>query len=250
MKIVDNRALGILQARMSSTRLPGKVLKKINGLPMLQIQLERIKRASSINQLIVATSLNVDDQPIYDFCKQTQTDVFRGSLENVFDRFSKIIEEHDGNYVIRLTGDCPLFMPDLCDEMFTQFLSKDFDYYSNTLKPTYPDGLDIEIFKKSAFEELKRNYLTAQELEHVTLGFYSRQNQFKCGNHENTYDLSNLRWTVDTQEDFEFISWVYAKFRGSEAQIEMSDILRLLESEPEMSNIDSGFQRNSKLKGQ
>ncbi len=199
----------ILQARMSSSRLKGKVLLDIKGRPMISRQIERIRRARTISRIIIATSSDPTDDPIEELANSEQLTVFRGSLDNVFSRFREIAKRATEPDYVRLTGDCPLTDPSVIDKVVSEHVHSGADYTSNTLIRTYPRGLDVEVFKTSALAKLENFGLSNHELEHVTLGFHSRANQFTLHNVTDSVDNSAMRWTVDTEQDFEFVSWVY-----------------------------------------
>lgn len=233
----QNEIVAILQARMSSKRLQGKVLMKINEIPMLELQLSRIKKTKRISKIVVATSHEKSDDLIEFLCKKLEIECYRGSLNNVLSRYTSFLRKNDYNSVVRLTADCPLFMPDLCDEMIGEFIKGSYDYYSNTINPTFPDGLDIEIFKRKALMDLEQMNLTDLEKEHVTLGFHSRTKEFRCGNHINKLDQSNQRWTVDNLADFSFISLIYSNFRKRESEVTFHEVLKYLKNNPEVENV-------------
>ena len=158
----------ILQARVSSTRLPRKVLANLGGKPMIIFQLNRIKKSKLVDEVIVATTNSEDDKELIDLVKDLNIKVVTGSNENVLKRFNKCLDYTNCNVVIRLTGDCPLTDPNLIDELINVFINKNVDYMSNCNPPSYPDGLDIEIFKREALE---RSYKLATfnfDKEHVT----------------------------------------------------------------------------------
>jgi len=236
--------LAILQARMSSTRLPGKVLLPINGKPMIYRQIERIRQAKSIDKLIVATSTEVSDDALVTFLTEMGVKVFRGSLQDVLSRFLDIAVEIKPTTVIRLTGDCPLVMPALLDEMVEKFRISNVDYLSNTLEPSFPDGLDIEIMKASTLMELARHDLTNFEREHVTVGIYNRREIFSCENFPNFRDLSNKRWTIDHPEDLIFVRQVFNAFIGNEATFTFKEVLQFLEENPTIYSEISPDRRN------
>ena len=242
--------LAILQARMSSTRLPGKVLKLINGKPMIYWQIERIRQSKSIDQLIVATSTDESDDSLSNYLAGIGIQVYRGSLDDVLSRFQEITIETVPHTVIRLTGDCPLVMPELLDEMVEDFVQSNVDYLSNALEPTFPDGLDIEIMKASSLARLTEFKLTDFEREHVTLGILERRNVFNCENFSNFEDLSNMRWTVDYQEDLTFVRLIFAAFKGREITFTFRDVLQFLENNPGIYSEISGDRRNEQSRSQ
>lgn len=237
----------ILQARMSSSRLPGKVMLQINGEPMIYRQIDRIRQASVIDELIVATSTDSSDDPLVEFLEVKGIKVFRGSLDDVLSRFLEIESETNPTAIIRLTGDCPLVMPELIDKMVVQFYESNVDYLSNTLKPTYPDGLDVEVIRPSAFEELAAFDLSGAEREHVTLGIYSRPTLFKLENYCGSENLSQKRWTVDYLEDLMFVRQIFSAFEGRESTFTFEDVLLLLTNYPELRSAISADRRNEQL---
>ena len=217
--------LAILQARMGSSRLPGKVLREINSFPMIYWQLKRIEQSTYLDRIIVATSNDPSDDVLCNFLAKEGFNYYRGSLTNVFSRFSDLNSTFQPINIIRLTADCPLIMPRMIDDMLEEFESSQFDYFSNSVTPTFPDGLDIEIFTSYALKRLEAAELTQDELEHVTLGFLSRRNDFRIANFANDIDLANLRWTVDYDDDLRFVRDVFETFKGRELVFGTSDVL-------------------------
>lgn len=243
----STRHLVILQARMSSSRLPGKVMMEVNGEPMIYRQIKRILKSEFVDDLIVATSMDKSDDELVDFLISKQIKVFRGSLNNVFQRFLQIVDSYSPSNIIRLTADCPLVMPELIDEMIRFFQELRPDYLSNSLVPSYPDGLDIEILSSNTLRELNEIALSELELEHVTLGIYQRTEMFKIMNYSTNPDLSSLRWTVDYQEDLNFVRAVYAHFLGRETEFNLSDVLEFCEKHPEIRSEIDANRRNEAL---
>lgn len=241
--------VAILQARMSSSRLPGKVMLPINGEPMIFRQIQRIRQASTIDQVIVATSKDSSDDSLAEFLVSKEIEVFRGSLDDVLSRFLEIQRETYATAIIRLTGDCPLVMPELIDTMVAKFYETDVDYLSNTLKPTYPDGLDVEVIKPSALARLASFDLSGAEREHVTLGIYSRSSIFTLENFRGKKDLSQKRWTVDYLEDLAFIRQVFSEFEGREPFFTLEDIMELIVNNPGLKSAISADRRNEQLGG-
>jgi spore coat polysaccharide biosynthesis protein SpsF (cytidylyltransferase family) len=231
---------------MSSSRLPGKVLKNINGRPMIEWQVLRIQQ-SRVDEIILATSDDKSDDDLADFIGGLGVQVFRGSLNDVHSRFLTIVKSNKPDYFIRLTGDCPVVMPNLINEMIAEFETHDFDYLSNINPPTFPDGLDIELISGETFLEISRRELSTEEKEHVTLGIRRRRDQFKIGNFEGEHDFSRMRWTVDYEEDFEFIRNVFAFFVGRETSFTMDDILHGLEIKAFQDNLIPHEFRNISL---
>lgn len=236
--------LAILQARVSSSRLPGKVLMPLLGVPMLLREIERIGRASLIDQLLVATSNDASDDPISRLCRDNGILCYRGSLEDVLDRYYQAAKLSSPEHVVRLTGDCPLIDPEVIDQVARFYLDGAYDYASNTVTPTFPDGLDVEVFRFSCLEDAWREANLPSQHEHVTPFIHRQPERFKIGCFKQEPDLSRLRWTVDEAEDFEFVKQVYeALYRDNPAFV-MDDVLHLLKSRPELLAINARFQRN------
>jgi spore coat polysaccharide biosynthesis protein SpsF len=218
---------------MSSSRLKGKVLLDVKGRPMLSRQVERIRRAETISKIIIATSADPSDDPIEELADSEQLEVFRGSLDNVFSRFRKISKASVEPDFVRLTGDCPLTDPSVIDKVVREHLNSEADYTSNTLIRTYPRGLDVEIFRSSALEKLEKCGLSNLELEHVTLGFHARASLFSLQNVCDLGDNSSLRWTVDTEQDFKFVAWVYGSLLDLDPTFDSDMIYSLLARHPD-----------------
>jgi spore coat polysaccharide biosynthesis protein SpsF len=232
---------------MSSNRLPGKVLKLINGQPMIYRQINRVLESTLVEDVIVATSVSNSDDELVEFLESENIKVFRGSLDNVLSRFLEITKEFNPINVIRLTGDCPLVMPKLIDEMVVQFEEKLPDYLSNSLVPSFPDGLDIEIISSEAISRLESLDLSKMELEHVTLGVYNRPDLFRVLNFSTPINRSSMRWTVDYPEDLDFVRSVYSHFKGRESVFEYEEVLEFLRSNPEVVSGISASRRNEAL---
>jgi spore coat polysaccharide biosynthesis protein SpsF len=240
--------LAILQARVSSTRLPGKVLKNIINKPMLLRQIERIRRTKLIDKLIVATSLDLTDNPIERLCKENDIAYYRGSLDDVLDRFYQTAKPFNADHIVRLTGDCPLADPLLIDEVISYHLQGGYDYSSNTLEPTFPDGLDIEVFK---FGCLKAAWLEARlpsQREHVTPFIHQQPDRFKIGSFKNIADLSGFRWTVDEPADFELVVRIYNSLYSKNPKFTTNDILAFLDNHPDLKTMNTHHERNEGMK--
>ncbi len=242
---MTTKILAILQARMGSTRLPGKVLKPILGEPMLARQIERIRRAATIDRLVVATSTDRSDDPVAALCAQLGVDCFRGSLADVLDRFCKAAERYRPEQVVRLTGDCPLIDPGVIDAVVRFHLAGGYDYSSNTIHPTFPDGLDVEIFplclpRPKPAARLRRPF-SANTSRLSSTGSPQR---YRLGDFRYSPDLSALRWTVDNPEDFELVCRIYAALYPSNPNFALDDILALFENNPDLAKINAGYWRN------
>jgi spore coat polysaccharide biosynthesis protein SpsF len=243
--------LGILQARASSRRLPGKVLKPILGRPMLERQIERLRRSKRMDKLVVATSSDASDDPIAGLCESLAIDCFRGSLDDVLDRFYQAARRHAPRAVVRLTGDCPLADPDVIDTLIEVHVRNGYDYTANVLPPRQiPDGLDVEVVALPCLEVAWREATLPSEREHVTPFIYNHPERFRFERQEQARDLSHLRWVVDEPEDFAFISTVYEALYPANPTFTTADILALLESRPDIAAMmghaptNEGYQRS------
>jgi spore coat polysaccharide biosynthesis protein SpsF len=226
--------LGVVQARMSSTRLPGKVLEPVSGRPMILRQIERLRRSVLIDHLVVATSVDPSDDPLADLLTSEGVDYRRGSLTDVADRYLRVAREFQPNTIVRLTADCPLAEPSVIDAVIEHHITSGADYTSNVLERTYPQGLDAECVTFAAFERLMGLTLTDREREHVTLGVYQRPEQFRLESVTQITDRSNLRWTVDLPADLEFVRAVYAALYPHNPNFDQENLVSYLALHPEL----------------
>ena len=236
---MKNLNLVVLQARMSSTRLPGKVMSQINGHPMIYWEISRISKAKLVNKTVVAISDQSSDDILANYLESIHQEYIRGSLDNVLSRYVKAEENYNPSAIIRLTADCPLVMPELIDQYLEIFYKSNFDYLSNTLELSYPDGLDIEIIRPGIFKELLEFNLSEEEKEHVTLGVYSRKDKFRTHNVSNQTNISDFRWTVDTLDDLVFVKSVYEHFESKEMNFTFEDVLKYVTDNPNLNRITS-----------
>jgi glutamate-1-semialdehyde 2,1-aminomutase/spore coat polysaccharide biosynthesis protein SpsF len=223
--------VAIVQARMASARLPGKVLADVVGKPLLGRVVERVRRARTIDRVVVATSDSPSDDPVAEFCSRAGIDCFRGSEADVLDRFYQASRAYPASAYARITGDCPLHDPEVIDRVVNAFLDKGCDYAANVIRYTFPDGLDTEVFTATALERTWRSASLPAEREHVTP--HMRQgNRFRIRSVENEIDLSgDHRWSVDHPGDLEFVRAVYA-YLADRPDFGLHDVLRLLEEKP------------------
>ncbi|MDA8226440.1 MAG: glycosyltransferase family protein [Desulfitobacterium hafniense] len=239
--------LAILQARVSSTRLPGKVLKPIMGVPMLLRQTERIGRAKNINKMIVATSREQGDDVLEQLCLANGIYCFRGSLSDVLERFYQAAKVFNPSHVVRLTGDCPLVDPELIDKVIDYHVQGNYDYSSNVVEPTYPDGLDVEVMRFSVLECMVKEAVLHYQREHVTQYVLQNPTLFSIGSVKDAVDLSALRWTVDEPEDFTLIKHIYENLYPQNPAFTTKDILQYLKEHPEFITANTMFKRNEGL---
>jgi spore coat polysaccharide biosynthesis protein SpsF (cytidylyltransferase family) len=237
--------LGILQARVSSSRLPSKVLMPILGRPMLLHQLDRVRRAHSLDALVVATSTDASDDAIERLCAVEGVEVFRGSLNDVLDRFYQAARPRRPGAIARLTGDCPLADPALIDRVVELFNSDRFDIAGAA--PTFPDGLDVEVVRFDALELAWREATLPSDREHVTQFMHRQPGRFRIGPLHSDTDLSHFRWTVDEPQDFELVRRIYEALYPRNPAFTTRDILDLLSAQPDLLNLNRGIRRNEGL---
>jgi glutamate-1-semialdehyde 2,1-aminomutase len=237
----EKKVLVVIQARMGSSRLPGKVLEKINGKSLIEILILRLSSAKRVTQIIVATTDNPGDDVLEAKLKDLGISCFRGSEKNVLDRFFQAVETFGADTIIRITGDCPLVDPGSIDEAITIFNEENLDYLSNSNPPTFPDGLDFEIFTKEQLELANRLAISTFEKEHVTP--YIRENAIRVSCIRNSQDLSELRWTVDEYLDLVFIRELF-KGLNYDFTASWTTILDYLNSNASLSEINSRIKRN------
>lgn len=242
------RAVVIIQARMASTRLPGKVMKDLAGKPVLWHIVDRVKHSFFLNEIIIATTTNPEDDVIESACKSWNILVFRGNSENVLKRYCDAIYFLESgkpkiDYIIRITGDCPLIDPTIIDKVFSAASLGHFDYASNTNPPTFPDGLDVEVISRDILFMANEKAILKSDREHVT-PFIWKNPTFKKLNIQHSKNLSALRWTLDNEEDYELIKTVYKYLYTPTKIFFMADILKLLTEKPELKNINSHLLRN------
>ena len=227
----------IIQARMGSSRLPNKTMKLIDEkIPMLEQVINQIKFCKEFDKIVVATTTNKEDNQIFDFVKKLEIPCFRGSEKDLLDRYYMCAKNFSLKTIVRITSDCPLIDPEITDKIVSEFKSNKYDFTSNTIKRTYPRGLDVEVFSFTALEEAWKNANLPSEREHVTPYIKKSNNQYLCLNVENTNDLSNLRLTVDREEDFKLIRIILSEI--STRPILMDDIIKLLKRKPELIEIN------------
>ena len=222
----------IIQARMGSSRLPGKVLKKINKKPLLAYQIDRVKLSKKYDNLVVASTNLEKDKPIVDFCKKNNINYFLGSENNVLKRFYDCAVFYKANTIIRLTADCPLVDPKVIDKVITLYENEKVDYAANTIPPKtrkWPDGSDVEVFSFTALHLAFKNAVSIEDKEHVT--FYIWKNKkFKLAQLNNIENWSEYRYTVDYLEDYEVVKKIFNLISKKKLKGSTEDIVKLLKS--------------------
>ena len=227
----------IIQARMGSTRLAGKVLMNLDDEnPALYYVIKQLQFSKLLDKIVVATSNLSEDDIIIEYVKKLGIDYFRGSLENVLERYYKCAKKFSFSVIVRIPADKPLIDPEIVDKVIQKFKSNSYDYVSNFIKPTYPSGAEVEVFSFSALEKTWKEATTNYDKEHVTPYIYNHQNKFKVGNEQLDENISNLRWALDFSEDLKLIRIIVSKIKKK--PILLRDILELLTKEPKLKKIN------------
>lgn len=226
--------LGVMQARTSSTRLPGKALRPLAGAPLIVRELERVRRATALDGLVVATSDDASDDELAEVVAAAGVDVRRGSLHDVLGRFLGVVDEFEPSVVVRLTGDNPLTDPGVLDRVVREHLEHGAAYTSNAIERSYPRGLDVEAVDPGALRRIAATDPSPDETEHVTFGVYRRAGAFRTHAVVQRPDRSHLRWTVDLPADLTFASAVYDELYGVQPDFRQDDVLALLERRPDL----------------
>ena len=240
----------IVQARMGSSRLPGKILKEVLGKPLLEYLLERLKRVKKANEICVATTTKPQEQPILDLCARLDVATFRGSEDDVLERYYLAAKKCKAGAVVRVTSDCPLIDPVEIDKLVHFYLDNlgQYDYVAHSLTRTYPRGMDAEIFSFDALEKAYNNGKSAPEREHVTPHLYWNPHLFRLGNVAYKEDHKDHRWTVDTPEDFELIQKIIESLYPIKPEFLIEDILNLFKKNPEWKNINNHIMQKTLTK--
>lgn len=236
------RVVVIVQARMDSTRLPGKVLKRVLGKPLLGYMVERLRQLKNADDIVIATTTKMSDQAIVDYCHLLGVSVYRGSDTDVLSRYYEAASERNAEAIVRLTADCPVHDPTVIDNMIEYFelAQPDLDYLSNTVSRTFPRGFDCEVFAMELLEKAYKEATLYFEREHVTPYMYLRFNTFRIGNYFSTlgkYD--QFRLTVDTEEDFEALKLLMTELYPKNPNFGVADCIEFLKAHPEIAKINS-----------
>jgi spore coat polysaccharide biosynthesis protein SpsF len=240
------KIIAVTQARYGSTRLPAKILRKVGDLTLLDVHIHRILCSQLITKLKVATTNEEGSDKIVEIANKYGVECYRGSVNNVLERFYNCVEDENPDYIVRLTSDCPLIDPQLIDGIINKCIKSDYDYVSNTLIPTYPDGVDVEVFKFSALKMAVEKATLKSDKEHVTPYIWRNSNVkggaiFSSFNYTNSEDYSNYRITVDTIEDFDVVK-ILIETLGIDKH--WSEYLNYLKSNTDVRNINCNHQRN------
>ena len=222
----------ILQARCNSKRLPNKIIKNIKNKPIIELVIERLKKIPGVD-LIVATTKRKEDDKICKICLKNQVPFYRGKVNDVLSRYYETASKYKLKTIIRCNADCPFIDRNLLKKMLKIFKKRKYDYFSNILEPSFPSGLHIEIFNFKTMKIAFRKAKSSSDREHVTPYIYKNKKFFFIGSFKNNKDLSFHRWTIDYQQDFEFVKKIYKEFNYKN-NFKMNDILKLLKEKPEI----------------
>jgi spore coat polysaccharide biosynthesis protein SpsF (cytidylyltransferase family) len=244
------RVLAVVQARLGSTRLPGKALMDVAGRPMMAHVIARTRAVPGVDLTVLATTVDPADDALVDLARSLGVPWIRGSVEDVLDRFHAALLEYPAGAILRVTADCPLLDPEVSGLVVKEYVEhrEKTDYVSNVEPATYPDGLDTEIFSAAALERAWREARSPSDREHVTTYIRDEKNGFRLRNVVHREDLSMHRWTVDEPRDLEFVRAVYDELAPDGQRIfAMREVLELLRRRPELSAINAGIKRNEGL---
>lgn len=233
----------IVQARMGSSRLPGKVLAMILRKPMVWYVVNRLKLSKKLNEIILSIPDSKENNVLEQFAKSNKIKCFRGSEEDVLSRYYETAKKFKSDTIVRITSDCPLIDSEIVDKVVEEHLQSKTDYTANVLKRTYPRGLDVEVLTFEALEKSFKEARTKAHREHVTLYIREHPEKFKRVSVENEKDFSHFRWTVDRRGDLEFVREVYKRlYKGGKIFL-MAEIIKLLKEEPELLEINKNIKR-------
>jgi spore coat polysaccharide biosynthesis protein SpsF len=239
------KTVAIIEARMTSTRLPGKIMLPILGKPMLELLIERLKRAKFLDQIVVATTSNLSDDVVEKLTQRIGAGCFRGSEDDVLDRVLSAAHANDADVIVEITGDCPLIDPQVIDRVIRTYQTKNVDYVSNLLKKTYPRGMETQVFSTGVLEKVARLTQDPVDHEHVSLYIYEHPEIFSLFNVESNLPEKywDLRLTVDTHEDFQLIKAIYELLYPQNHAFTLIDVVDLLEKRNDLLELNKNIRQ-------
>jgi spore coat polysaccharide biosynthesis protein SpsF len=238
--------VAIIQARMTSSRLPGKVLMPILGRPMLAYEIERLRKVRGVERIVLATTVNRSDDAIAELCATEHLDCYRGSEHDVLGRYYEASVTFGARVIVRVTADCPLLDPDVVERVLWEFSTAEdgCDYASNMITPTFPYGMAAEVFSFDALRDAHAHAREAAEREHVTPYIYWRPEQYRLRSVTMSPNLSQHRWTVDTADDFALINRILQALYPVTPDFRMADVLALVQAHPDWQEINRHVRQN------
>lgn len=236
------KIISVIQARMSSTRLPGKVLMPLANKPVLWHVVDRSRACKSTSEVVVATSTDQTDDAIEAWCQGAGVSCYRGSMNDVLDRYYQAAKIHKADAVVRITADCPVTDPTIVDEVVQAYLAEGYDYCG--LAGEFPDGLDCQVFALTSLERAWKEATLPSEREHVGAYIEKHSEIFKTGALKKFTGLSHHRWTLDEPRDYEFLKAVFSKLHRKNATFLAHELLTLLENQPELMQLNKKIIRN------
>ena len=244
---MKNKIVSTIEARFASTRLPGKTLLKICGRPTLELIIERLKKSKFIDEVVVATTVNSDCDPIVDLAKRLKVGCFKGSEEDVLGRVLKAAKAHKADIIVEITGDETLIDPVIVDQVIDYYLKNNFDYVSNILERRYPRGLDTQVFSVDVLEDVSKLTNDPADRENVSLYIYEHPEKFRLGGINAPPELNHpdWRWTLDTKEDFEFLKTVYEALYPAKKDFDSYDVLEFIKKNPHVLEINKGVKQKA-----
>ena len=244
---MNKKIIAIVQARLTSTRLPEKVMKTLAGRPVLSHVFNQLSYSKMLDKMVLATSNNKSDDPIERWAIQNQIEYYRGDLNNVLKRFFDAAKYFRADVIVRITADCPLIDPNVVDHVIDGFIKGDYDYYANINPPTFPDGLDTEVFSFCTLEKAFINAKKKSEIEHVTPYVINHPEQFKIGNYKMAMNYEHYRWTLDNPEDYHFLSKIFDNLYHENSYIKYTDVIKFLDINKSLLVINKNLRRNEGL---
>lgn len=244
---MKKKIVSTIEARFASSRLPGKTLLKICGKPTLELIIERLKRSKFIDEIVIATTVNPDCNAIEELAKKLGVSCFRGSEEDVLDRVLKAAKAYKADIIVEITGDEPLIDPAVVDQVIDYYLKNDFDYVSNVLNRRYPRGLDTQVFAVSVLDEVSRLTNDPADRENVSLYIYEHPEKYKLGSVAAPDELNHpdWRWTLDMEEDFEFLNTIYENLYKVKQDFDSYDVLNFLKKNPHVLKINERIRQKA-----
>ncbi len=235
----------IVQARMGASRLPGKIMKRVLGKPMLEYQIERLRRVKASDEVVIATTEDPSDDVVSDFCQKLSIPFFRGDVDDVLGRTYGAAKKRKADVIVRITGDCPLIDPMVVNQLIEYYLSNRhrFDYVSNVIERTFPRGMDGEVFPFKILEEIEAVATDPSDREHVTLYLRRNSMRYRLGNLSYVRDESHHRWTLDTEDDFKLIREFFERLYPTRPHFSLEDCLRFMEQNPDLVKLNQHIRQ-------